>query len=169
MGDELGALVMRYEIDNRRRRRHSLVLLLLGPVGLLLGVVSAMATYPNSNSGDDFVPSVVLGCGLGAVLVGCRLGWLSLTRAGEAFELYVDGLVHTYRDKRRVVRWEDVTNLTDHSKDTALGRAFGGNVSLQLKLAHGRPVLINGLVEGAAHLTMAVREAIENENRPESN
>jgi hypothetical protein len=169
MGDELGALVMRYEIDNRRRRRDSLVLLLLGPVGLLFGVVSAMATYPTSNSGDDFVPSVILGGGLGAVLVGCRLGWLSLTRAGEAFELYVDGLVHTYQGKRRVVRWEDVTNLTDHGKDTALRRELGGNVSLQLKLAHGRPVLITGRVEGAAHLAMAVREAIENETRPEPN
>ncbi|MFJ8532828.1 hypothetical protein [Streptomyces sp. NPDC093591] len=81
----------------------------------------------------------------------------------------MDGLVNTYRGKRRVVRWEDVTNLTDHSKDTALGRVFGGNVSLQLKLTHGRPVLITGLVEGAAHLAMAVREAIENKNRPELN
>jgi hypothetical protein len=65
------------------------------------------------------------------------------------------------------VRWEDVTSLADHSKDTALGRAFGGNVSLQLKPAHGGPVVITGLVEGAAHLATAVREAIEKQNRPE--
>lgn len=143
MGDELGARVMRYEVDIRRRRRLASVLLLLGLVGL------------------------VLGCGLGAVLLGCRQGRLALTRPGEAFELYVDGLVHTYRDTRRVVRWHDVTGLADHSKETALGRAFGGNVSLQLKPAHGGPVVITGLVEGAAHLATAVREAIEKQNRPE--
>lgn len=167
MGNELGALVKRYESDNGRRGRNALALLLLGLVGIPLGVVLAIPAYKSSIVGDDAVPSVVLGCGLGALLMGCWQGWLFLTRSGEAFELYVDGLVHAYRGERRVVRWEDVTDLTDNGKDTALGRAFGGNVGLRLKLAHGRPVLITGVVERAAHLAMAVREAIEKDNRPE--
>lgn len=88
-----------------------------------------------------------------------------LACSGEAFGLHVDGLVHAYRGKRRAVRWEKVIRLTDSSKDTALGRMLGGNVSLQLKLEHGRPILITGVVDNAAHLAMAVREAVENDNR----
>ncbi|MGI5379758.1 hypothetical protein ACQEV2_36995 [Streptomyces sp. CA-251387] len=167
MGDELGTLVQRYESDNGRRGRNALTLLLPGFVGILLGVVLAIPAYKSSVTGDDFVPSVVLGCGFGAVLMGCWCAWLFLTRSDEAFELYVDGLVHAYRGKRRVVRWEDVADLVDNGKDTALGRAFGGDVNLRLKLAHGKPVVITGIVDRAAHLTMAVREAIEKGNRSE--
>ncbi len=168
MADELGALVARYESDNGRRGRMALVLLLLGLVGTPLSVVLAMPAYNNSAAGDDVVPSVLIGCAVGAVIMGSWLGWLFLTRSGETFELRVDGLVHAYRGKRRVARWEHIVRLTDTSKDTALARMFGGDVSLQLKLEHGKPIHITGIVDNAEHLAMAVREAVENDNRPSS-
>lgn len=120
----------------------------------------ALKAYASSVTGVDVVPSVLLGCGIGLLLMGGWRGWLFLSRSGEAFELYEGGLVHSYRDTRRVVRWDDVTGLNDYSKDTALARVFGGDVSIRLKLRQGKPVHINGIVERAEHLTMKIREAV---------
>ncbi|PXY31408.1 hypothetical protein [Prauserella muralis] len=163
---DLGALAGRYETDNGRRGRHALVLLLLGLVVTPVSVILVLPAYGNSLVGDDVLPSVLLGCGGGLLLMGAWQGVLFLTRAGEAFELYEHGLVQVYGGKRRVARWDDVTGITDNGKDTALARALGGNVNVQVKLAQGRGVVITGLTEDAEHLALAVRRAVEDGARP---
>lgn len=169
MGDELGTLVERYEVNNGRRGRNAAVFLLCGLISSPLAVMLAIPAFESSTVGDDLVPSVLLGCCFGLVLMGCWFGWLFLSRPGETFELYEHGVVHAKRrarGERRAVRWADVTELTDFSKNHALARAFGGDVSLRIRHSGGKPIQINGLVNGAEQLTMTIRAAVDNGNRP---
>ncbi|WP_249124944.1 hypothetical protein [Saccharopolyspora erythraea] len=164
MGGEtgLGALVDRFAVDGVRRGRIAATLLLLGLVTTVLFVVLAIPTYANSVTGDDVVPSVGLGAGVGLLLLGGWQGWLSLARRGESFQLHEGGLVHSYRGREvRAVRWDDIADITDHAKDTALARLLGGDVNCRIKPTEGKAVVITGLVDGAEYLVAAVRRAVQ--------
>ncbi|EQD84308.1 hypothetical protein A8924_4759 [Saccharopolyspora erythraea NRRL 2338] len=164
VGEEngLGALVDRFAVDGARRVRIAAVLLVVGLVTTVLFVVLAIPAYANSVTGDDVVPSVGLGAGVGLLLLGGWQGWLSLARRGESFQLHEGGLVHSYSGREvRAVRWDDVADITDHAKDTALARLLGGDVNCRIKPTGGKAVVITGLVDGAEHLVSAVRRAVE--------
>lgn len=161
MTAELGAWEKRYPVDNGRRGRIAIVCLLLGVVVTPLSLLLAGQAYDTQAPGDDFVPSLLAGVGIGLLGVGCGVGWLFRARAGEAFDLHAGGLVHSYKNHRRAVRWSDITEVTDLGKDTALARLLGADVTVQLKLAQGRPITITALTAEATDLVAAVRRGVD--------
>ncbi|WP_028927202.1 hypothetical protein [Pseudonocardia acaciae] len=160
MVDDLGALRERYDTDNGRRGRVALAALLLGVVVTPLSVLFAIPMFASGIPIAMLGAGILIGLGIRFVFMGWWLRRLFATRSGEVFELHTDGLVHSYRDERRVVRWADITQITGTIKDTILAVAFGP-AGVRLRLAHGEPVLITGLTEGAEDLVAAVRKAVD--------
>jgi hypothetical protein len=159
MAAELGELTARSVTDNRRRGRIAMIIFLLGVVVTAIGVPMCVITYQNSVSTDDLVPSFVLGCGLGLLLMGGWMGRRYFAYSGEVFELYEGGIVHAYAGKRFPVSWAQIKKVASTGKDTALARAMGGDVSCRITTTEGRTILITGLTEGARDLAEAVTRA----------
>lgn len=154
---ELGAVVERFDIDNRRRRRIFIVAASVGAVIGCLGVVMLLVLggLPDA-SGALVFPSLVGGVGFGVFAVGIWQGRLSYARSDEVFMLHEGGLVHAYAGRSWAISWDEITGLTDQGRDNALHRVLGGDVGYTLKLRSAvggrRFVVINGLTEDAFRL-----------------
>ncbi|MQY13499.1 hypothetical protein SRB5_36470 [Streptomyces sp. RB5] len=162
----MGALVRRYEVDRRRARDLSVVMAVLGPVGVVIGVMLALRSgqFADPAASNNPLPFVVAGLGAGAVIVG-GLGirsWLAYPDA--AFEVYEHGLVRLRGDKRKAVRWEEVSEVADYSRTSWVG----GAVSLSLRRADGTSFSATGLVEDPEHFVAAIHAAVAaaRESRP---
>ncbi|MGP4014345.1 hypothetical protein [Saccharopolyspora sp. 5N708] len=167
---ELGAMIERFETDNRRRRRISMVAVPLGAVAACLGVLMLLALDESASGGTRIFPSLVCGLGLGAFGVGCWQGWLSFTRPDEVFTLYEGGLVHSYAEKSWAIGWHEITKVTDNGRDNALHRALGGDISYYIKfrapVGGRRGMSITSLTRDADWLGETVRQAAEHGNNP---
>jgi hypothetical protein len=165
---DMGPLIRTHRVDTARRRLNALVLLLVGAVVTPIGVVLAVLTDRTPTLGDDVVPWVVLGGGLGLLLVGGLLGWQVLIRRDEAFELHEGGLLHAYGRHRRAVPWEGMAKVADLGNDRLLSRALGGQVNCHIEVAGGKRLAFTALTAGAAELAAAVRHAVEDGVRPQA-
>ncbi len=156
---ELGAYVERYETDNRRRALMAVVAVVLGMPVMALGVFFFVAGEQGGFGVNAAFPGIIIGGGLGLTLLGVSRAWQAARRRDEVFTLYEAGFVHTWGKTTTVVPWNAIETVTDHSRNNALAKAFGGDVSCLVKLGDGRKVLINGYTEGAAVLMHSVLQA----------
>ena len=168
--DNLGSVVERFEMNNRRRRRMALVMLALGVVLAPLTVLMVVVAYANTTSSDDLVPSFVLGCVLGMLIMGVWLGVISFTRAHEFFELHEEGLAYVRGQKRRVVRFDEVETLKDLGQNNIVARIFaraaGGPTPVHVKPHRGQGLVIPSLLQDTESLIEKVRRAVEEGDRP---
>lgn len=168
---DLGAVVKRYNTDNQRRRRICLVAVPLGLIAACVGFLMAMLVGgPAAAGGALFIPSLVMGVGLGSFLVGLWQGRLSFTRRDESFTVYEHGLVHAYSGKSWAISWDEIDKVTDNSRDNMLNRALGGDVNYSIKLRSPiggrRYVVITGVTEDAVWLGETVEQAVHDRKHP---
>lgn len=160
---DLGALLGRYETDNLRRRRIALVAVPVGAVVVGLGVSMMLLIVDVDAGGARIFPALAIGLGLGVLVVGLRQAWLSSTRTDEAFTLYEGGFVHSYAGKSWAISWDEIADVKDNGKDTALQRALGGDVQYSVTLSSRvdgrRSVTITGFTDDAVPLAETVRQA----------
>jgi hypothetical protein len=165
---EVGALIRTHRVDTARRTRMAVGIFAAGLVALVCGnLLVALGRLGGRDDTYDIVPWVVLGCALGLLLIGGWLGWRSLRRRGEAFELHEGGLVHTWKDHSRTVAWTEMGKITDHGSDRGLAPALGGEVNCRIEVADGKPLAFTALTEDAAGLLATIRRAVEDGAPPE--
>lgn len=166
--EQLGAFIERYETDNHRRGVRALAALVGGVLVTGLGMVMFVPLRAGGGeppAGAEFVPAVVLGCGLGSVLMGVLQGLRFFKRTDETFLLYEDGLVHTWSGRTQVIRWDDIAKVVDSGKDSMIARAMGGDVNCVISLKPGGRVVITGFTEYADRLAGAVEAAAARQAR----
>jgi hypothetical protein len=164
---QLGEVIRRYETNNGRRGRLAVIAVLTGISIGGLGVVMLIIVDDSPQIAAGAIPSVIIGIGLGLLLVGIWLGWLFLTRSGEAFTVHEGGLVHAYAERSRAITWGEIAEVVDQGKDTVPARVLGGDVSCRIKLNNGgRALVITGHTRDAGHLVETVRQAALHDVRP---
>ncbi|MFK0250555.1 hypothetical protein ACIQUM_38165 [Amycolatopsis azurea] len=157
---ELGAYVERFETNTRSRALRGVAAILIGaPIAVAGAFLFVMNDKAGVSGGETFI-GLVIGCGLGLALVGAWGCWQAVGRRGEAFTLYEQGFVHTWRKSTTIVPWTAIEVAIDHTRKNVLAKAFGGDVGCLVKLTDGRKILINGFTEGAAVLTHDIFEAV---------
>lgn len=168
---ELGAVVGRFESDNRRRRRIFAVAVPVGAVvACLAGLSLVVVAGRGGSTAPVLLPGLVCGLALGALGTGIQQGWLSRTRRDEAFTLYEGGLVHSYAGKSWAISWDEITKVADEGRNNALYQALGAEVRCRIKLRSsvgGRRVLmITGITRDAQRLGEMVQRAVDLGTRP---
>lgn len=168
---ELGAVVGRFECDNRRRRR---IFAVAVPVGGVVACIAALLILVVGARGGStapvLLPGLVCGLALGAVATGIQHGWLSRARPDEAFTLYEGGLVHSYAGKSRAISWDEIVKVNDEGRNNAFYQALGAEVRYRIKLRNAvggrRVVMITGITRDARRLGEIVRRAVHEGTRP---
>jgi hypothetical protein len=169
--EELGAVVGRFESDNRRRRR---IFAVAVPVGAVVACMTGLLLFLVAGRGGStapvLIPGLVCGLALGTVGTGIQQGWLSRARPDEAFTLHEGGLVHSYAGKSWAISWDEIIKVTDEGRNNALYQALGAEVRVRIKLrspvGRRRVVMITGITQDAHRLGEIVQRAVHHGTRP---
>ncbi|GAA1950097.1 hypothetical protein [Amycolatopsis minnesotensis] len=168
---ELGAVVGRFESDNRRRRR---IFAVAVPVGGVVAALTGLWFVVLAGRGGSpslvLLPCLACGLALGALAVGIQQAWLSRTRPDEAFTLHEGGFVHSYAGKSLAISWDEIVKIANEGRDNALYRVLGADVRYRVKLRSAvggrRVVMITGITEDALRLGGTVQHAVHHGTRP---
>ena len=167
---ELGAVLGRYETDNRRRRKIAVIGVPAGAALTAIGMMVVLSGLGTPAIGVMVFPAFATGIGLGVFVVGVWQALLSVTRTDEAFTLHEGGFVHSYAGKSWAIAWDEIADVKDNGRDTMLQRALGGDVRYRVKLrspvGRRRSVTITGFTTDAVELTKLVEQAVVHDVRP---
>ncbi|SFC16385.1 hypothetical protein [Streptomyces aidingensis] len=159
----LGALVGRYETDNRRRGTVALIALLVGLAATAVTVPVVIETFDSAGAqggtGSGRLAGLLGGVALLGLWGGISRGSQYLRLHGEVFHLREGGLVHRRTGETRVIPWSQIRGVRDRGQSNFVSRPLGWDVHCTIRVRGGRRLLITGFTPGAERLVAAVDAA----------
>ncbi|MFE7046383.1 hypothetical protein ACFU9X_45580 [Streptomyces atratus] len=159
MFDDLGPVISRHGVANRRRWENAGWALVIGVPTGCVGLWALSGTGDGESAGGRKMIGVLIGLGLSGLFIAVTQAVRAVRGgAGEYFEVREHGLLHGSRRGKASWPWDQIATVTIKSSETdnALTARLGTGYRCVLGLADGRSVRFDGLTDQHGELGLVV-------------